>query len=746
MPSRAKTLALGAAAAAPIAWNWMRFEDGASAGRATLLVLLALVPALGSRRWRFPLAVACLLVAAAVAFRLRPGPHYPGRLASHLWTGFLSFYDVQLPFAAVAHRNMDGTVLLAVFAFTAAAVLAISARRPGLAATVLLVGAGWPATLLAGHELLRGAVILAALLVLLSGLRERGATPGWAVAVGAAIVLAGVGASTSSALAKREFLRWQSWDLHVPGIKPVDVSYVWSSDYSGLTFPRKKTVVLRIKAPARPQYWRVTELADIVQGRWREETVLDQGPGLGEPGLVPPAAQDESNWIEQRIKVEGLRDTQLPAAEVPVQFDVSGLGGVDYDQAGVAYLTRQLHQGDSYTAWSYEPQPTPQELSRSKPIYPPVITEQKKYLEVEWGGVWAPPFGTPGREEAVRKLFASHYQLAPYRPLYDMARSVAGGARSPYAAAVALESWFRTGGGFTYNQHPPPTRGRPVLVDFVTRTRSGYCQHFAGAMALMLRYLGVPTRIAAGFASGTYQNGQWVVTDHDAHEWVEVWFRGWGWVPFDPTPGRGGVSGAYSASSHSFDPAVAAFVLAGKQGLRAFATRRSELGFPQPRTSPFAPDVRLSRAPGVPTAAAGHSRTAPGLLPLLLLLLVGVGAVVAAAKFALRRARYLTRDPRRVAAACRRELQDILIDQRVDVSPSATLIELTQLTQEELGVDTTRLGIHATVARFAPPRSARAAARELRRSLRKVRRNVRQELSGWERARGLLSLRSLGLS
>src|SRR5204863_1470281 len=162
---------------------------------------------------------------------------------------------------------------------------------------------------------------------------------------------------------------------------------------------------------------------------------------------------------------------------------------------------------------------------------------------------------------------------------------------------------------------------------------------------------------------------------------------------------------ADSASSHSYDPAVAAVVLAGKQGLKSFADRRSKLGFPQPRTSPFAPDVRLSRDPGVPTAAAGHSRTAPGLLPLLLLLLVGFGAVIVAAKFALRRARYLTRDPRRVAAACRRELRDILIDQRVDVSPSATLIELTQLPQEELGVDTAPLGLHATVARFAPPRS-----------------------------------------
>jgi transglutaminase-like putative cysteine protease len=746
MPSRARTLALGAVAAVPIAWNWMRFEDGPSGGRATLLVLLALVPALGGRRWRFPLAAAALLVATGVAFRLGPGLHYPGRLLSRLWTGFLSFYDVQLPFSAVAHRTMDGTVLLAVFVFTAAAVLAISARRTALAATIVLIGAGWPATLLAGHQLLRGAVILAALLVLLAGLREHGGTPGWAVAVGTAILLVGVGASTSSALAKREFLNWQTWDLHIPRTKPVDVSYVWSSNYSGLTFPRKKTVVLRIKAPARAQYWRVTTLSDVVDGRWHDEPEFDpSGASLVEPGLLPRAATDSANLIEQQVTVAALRDIRLPAADVPVRFDASGLGHLQVDLTGDAFLDRLLRDGDRYTAWSFEPQPTPQELARSKPLYPPVISVQRRYLELD-PGAWAPPFGSRGRGEAIRRLFASHYQLDPYRPLYNMANSVAGGARSPYAAAVALESWFRTGGGFSYDQHPPRTRGRPALVDFVTRTRSGYCQHFAGAMALMLRYLGVPARLAAGFASGSYENGQWVVTDHDAHEWVEVWFRGWGWVPFDPTPGRGGVSGAYSASSHSFDPAVAALVLAGSQGLRAFALRRTVLGFAPRRAPPFGSDIRLSRAKGVPTAGAVRTGTTPGLLPLLVLLLAGLVVAIAALKLGLRRARYLTRDPRRLAAACRCELRDTLIDQRVDVPPSATLMELALLTQKELGVDTSRLGLHATVARFAPPRSAREAARELRRSLRGVRRSVRRELSGWELARGLLSLRSLGLS
>jgi hypothetical protein len=264
-------------------------------------------------------------------------------------------------------------------------------------------------------------------------------------------------------------------------------------------------------------------------------------------------------------------------------------------------------------------------------------------------------------------------------------------------------------------------------------------------MALMLRYLGVPARIAAGFSSGRYDNGEWTVTDHDAHEWVEVWFRGWGWVPFDPTPSRGGVAGAYSASSRAFNLAVAAAILAGKDGLKSFANRRVGLGFPDTQTK-FSADIRLSRSPSPVSLTSEQHSPAPGLLRVLFVLLAALIVLIAGIKFALRRARYLTSDPRRLAAACRRELHDILVDQRVEVSPNATVAELAALTQEELGVETAGLGMHATVARFAPPGYAREAARELRVSLKRLRKSLRQELSHWDRARGLLSLRSLGLS
>ncbi len=121
-------------------------------------------------------------------------------------------------------------------------------------------------------------------------------------------------------------------------------------------------------------------------------------------------------------------------------------------------------------------------------------------------------------------------------------------------------------------------------------------------------------------------------------------------------------------------------------------------------------------------------------------------AAIAAAKLAVRRTRFLSRDPRRVAGACRRELADFLLDQRIAAARSATLHELGALLRHELAVDADRFVAAATTARFGPPDGAPAAAREARRELRSLVREVRARLSGGERLRGLLSLRSLGFS
>ncbi len=745
-----RTLLVGSLGATLLAWSWLRLEERTSSAEAALVVALALVPAIvpGARRR----AVAAL-VAAGSALELAFGWSYPGGILSSFGRGFLDFYDVQVPFDPATHPRMHGVLLVAVFAFTLWLGLAAAARRPGLASAGLVVGVGWPATLLPGHDLLRGALLLAGVLMAIVALRRgplRGL--GTALAAGAIVVAAAVGASSSPAFAKRNFLHWQQWDPYSHVTKPVNVSYVWNSNYAGLTFKGKPTTVLRIKAGPTPQYWRATVLNAVIRGQWIQDPVLQTFPTdpLGEAGLVPTRQTKKTLWIQQQVTVEALSDPHLVGGSIPVFFQpTAGLGLVEYDLTGTAQTRDPLRRGTTYGVWSYSPSPSPAQLARSKPIYSgPIASSERKYREVEQR-VYPDLFGAPNRKRDLEFMFTkSNYapQLRPYRPLYVLAEQVAGGAKSPYAAAVALERWFRIGGGFIYDQHPPKAIGIPPLVDFVTRTHRGYCQHFAGAMALMLRYLGIPSRVAAGFTSGRYDkgSGEWVVSDRDAHTWVEVWFRGWGWLPFDPTPGRSGLAGQYSSSSPRFDVAATAAVLAGRQGLRKFGSGLADkLGFGgKPRVSPDVP-VLGAAPPGV---ASPHRSRAWGLLRLFAAGLGGLALVVIAAKLAVRRSRYLTRDPRRLAGACRKELRDVLLDQYVEVPPSATLRELAELVQAEFGVEAAAFGLHADAARFGPDAGAREAARATRRDLRRLRRSLRRELTRSERVRGLLSLRSLGLA
>ncbi len=89
---------------------------------------------------------------------------------------------------------------------------------------------------------------------------------------------------------------------------------------------------------------------------------------------------------------------------------------------------------------------------------------------------------------------------------------------------------------YRYSERPPSSA--LPLDAFLFEDKIGYCQQFSGAMALMLRLEGIPARVAAGFSPGSYNRdtGEYRVRDLDAHSWVEVWFNGIGWVPFDPTP------------------------------------------------------------------------------------------------------------------------------------------------------------------------------------------------------------------
>lgn len=117
------------------------------------------------------------------------------------------------------------------------------------------------------------------------------------------------------------------------------------------------------------------------------------------------------------------------------------------------------------------------------------------------------------------------------------------GADSDFERAVLLTQFFRDDGRFTYDlpSNPADGVGTGDLVDFLSPApggRTGYCEQFAAAMAVMARDLGIPARVAVGFLKPEPVPGTdtWVYSAHDLHAWVELYFPGAGWVRFDPTP------------------------------------------------------------------------------------------------------------------------------------------------------------------------------------------------------------------
>jgi hypothetical protein len=729
-----RTLAACGLPALVVSIAWLRLEAPRELGDALVVAALALAPVLFERAWqRIVAAAVALSMAAWVALDVRAWELLPfrdervlGPLVDSIRRGTEAFYGVLLPFEPQRNPEMHGLVLAAIFGFVLAIALLVAARRPVAAAAVTVAGAGWPATLVGDHAVALGALALAAALSVPLVLRVRSAPSlvTGAAASGVVVVLA-VWASSSTAVAREAALDWQAWDIRGAPVQATGVRFAWDSNYEGIRFPPKKTVVLTIEGPERASYWRTSTLDLFSDDHWFEDLFWlaqvegDSEPIPLDPLSAPPKAKRRENWVEQRVEVKALVDDHLAAVGTPVAVDSRQLGTVFMLSGGVLRVRDPLDRGRRYRVWSYAPDPAPAVLARAPATYP---GRAERFLVVDGHGF--PAFGEPGREAKARGTFAdpAYPDVALYEPLYDVARRVADGARTPYAAVLALESWLRQRGGFTYDEQPPRVTG-PPLVEFVTRTKAGYCQHYAGAMAVMLRMLGIPARVAVGFTSGTLDDGKWVVTDHEAHAWVEVWFAGEGWVPFDPTPGRGTFDGDYSFASAS-EEAVAAL-------------GRGEL------TPRRVGDEDLPDSADIIRDDGGSARRAPSFAAVALaigslwLLVVGGG------KTLLRRGWYLTRDPRRAATASRRELEAFLRDQGIEVPPSATLEDLRRIVGSELGLDGHSYVTAASRARFGPPADADRNALAARSELRGLLRRVRLELSVWARFRGFVSIRSL---
>ncbi|HEY1563414.1 MAG TPA: transglutaminaseTgpA domain-containing protein [Gaiellaceae bacterium] len=754
MPSAARTVAAGTPALAVVALAWLRLEQPAAPfWRVLALLALALAAAAPRRRaLRVAGAIAATVAAARIAVGvdlvpwrlLDPGSGFGvadslSSMGTRFGNGFSDFYGTHLPFDPRVHVAMGELVLAGVFTFSLVVALLAAERKPVGSALALLGGAGWPATLLGpSHGVAMGAAILGAALVLLAGLGSRRVTGLALPAV--AVVAAGAVAVGSATAARHGLVHWQSWNLtHAAAGGPIGVDFVWNAQYGGLKWPAHPTVVLDVRSDRTPAYLRAAVLDDFTTDAW--------SIGVSRPAdtLEPAAALRPQNQTRELVTVEGLADTRLAGGSIPIRFAAGDAPLLGQPDRGFAALDQALPRGFQYAVWSHTARPTAAVLRRSVPAYPRLLSDEG-LLDVG-RGVTVPPFGTPDRASAVLGLVAQNPALNGYLPLARLAEEVAGSARTPYGAVSRLESWFVATGGFRYANHPLVIG--PPLVGFVTQTRAGYCQFFAGAMALMLRYLGIPSRVAVGFAGGTYDANThtWIVTDREAHAWVEAWFKGYGWLPFDPTPagpgaphrpplaGTNAAGRTFGSQANPLAPHKARATARGSGAIASKLSRQNGLVRPHARAR------RRVRAFTPPLASGGGDRSRPVLLLLLVLGIAG-GAIVLA-KAAVRIARRARRDPRRVAAACREELRAFLVDQRTEAPGSATLAELGELVRHEFGVEPTPFVAAATAARFGRAEDAEVAAGTARRELRGLLDGIRRSLTSRERLCGLFSLRSL---
>jgi transglutaminase-like putative cysteine protease len=209
--------------------------------------------------------------------------------------------------------------------------------------------------------------------------------------------------------------------------------------------------------------------------------------------------------LRYRILRSALTSDVLFAAAEP--RELSGVRLLSMDETGSLHNPQNLSVPYAYDVVSDAGIPSPQELRSSPAEYPSEI--RLVYLRLP-------------------------HQLDPQ--VSDLARRITASASNNYERAAALQSYLRN--NFRYTLDPPAIEPDDPVGSFLFRSKSGYCEYFAAAMAVMLRTLGVPSRLVNGFQTGAYNRigKDFVVRARDAHSWVEVYFTGYGWVPFDPTP------------------------------------------------------------------------------------------------------------------------------------------------------------------------------------------------------------------
>jgi len=283
--------------------------------------------------------------------------------------------------------------------------------------------------------------------------------------------------------------------------------------------PREVTdeIVMDVDTPVN-RYYRAVIMDTYLQGGW----FLGQSEGvhLGDDNDFELPTWSHRKTITQTITVYQPGNVlvavpqpvepMLPAdAEiVAATSDNPDARSEERREAELAMIVsrKPQNEGDSYVIVSSIPDVTEAQLKTASTKYPAHITD--RYLQI--------PDTVPQR-------------------VFDLADEVTAGLDNPYDIAKALEWHLR---GYKYNDKiPGPKPGQDGIDYFLFEERQGYCNYYASSMAIMLRHLGIPARLAVGYATGEQQpqTGLYRLRNNDAHVWVEVYFPRYGWIEFEPT-------------------------------------------------------------------------------------------------------------------------------------------------------------------------------------------------------------------
>jgi len=716
--SRRVELACFAALAALAGVQWASLVAPAPVGRVIVAVLLATgagallasISRLEPRRLRWALAgfatfaviVAGMVVVGLPARMLLPA-HWD-ELGHELGRTLNGVGDVPIPYSGADHWTRLVILLAAPLLAGLAAFAAFwpTHRRVAgrIVALVLLVGlylvaVAWatPSQQLAGGALL---LVLICAWLFLPGISATRRTAA-ALAVGAAALVALPAAAALDT--GRGLLDYRDWGLFSAN----GHSFSWDQTYGPLDWPQNGTQLLQVSSE-HTHYWKATNLNTFDGTRWVRSSVAGGQPALGEPlkyhpKSVPP--RPDPDYIDRiNIVDRGLNsEWAIGAGTILSLRGASARPTTD----AVWEMNHQLNPGTSYTALIYDPQPSAVVMRSAGTTYPSGAATYTSFSVADGSGgkraIHAPLWSSAGPPALGAKLHGT-----PYAGMYATARRVTAQAGEPFQAVNRINLYLRR--NFAYRQHVPVHRY--PLPAFLSHDRAGYCQQFSGAMALMLRMLGIPSRVATGFAPGGRdpERNNFLVDDTDAHDWVEVFFPSIGWVTFDPTPG------AAPAATQLDDNNL------GVTKSPTPAVKSSGPAFPDSPSSPLA----LHKG----ATGGSHGPTTTGSGPNLwipLAVAAGILAVGMIAAYGWRRWRRSRLDPDRLAAAELAELDRALRRLGAPLPPGATLLRAEDQLDRFAGPDAARYAVQLREERYGPERPDPPGVperRALRRALRKA--------------------------